>query len=44
MNVCIDPCDVAGCTGGCEVQNNAAVCTCPENMVLGDDAKTCTGK
>jgi hypothetical protein len=39
-----DPCLDAGCSNDCEVDGGKAVCTCPEDMVLGDDAKTCTSK
>ena len=35
------PCDDAGCEETCEVQDGAAVCTCPEGMEPGDDPKTC---
>lgn len=35
------PCDDAGCSDGCGTIDGAAVCTCPGNLVLGEDMATC---
>ena len=39
-----DPCADAGCDKTCEVVDGKAVCKCPDNMVLGADEKSCTGR